>query len=71
MTSTQRRAIGISVTTTLLGAALLSFGTWASGSMVFRPEFTAAMEATNAKLDALLTLQCRATPLDTICRAYR
>lgn len=56
---------------TVLAGLLLLMAPKAAEQVVLRPEFESHLQNENSKLDALLTLQCRESPDDTICRDYK
>ena len=71
MTAAQRSAISVGVKTTLLGALLLGLAALTRDNVIFRPEFNTHVQTEVRLLEAVLTLQCRETPDDSICRPYR
>ena len=70
MTVQTRNQLRVLIWTVLAGLILLT-APKAAEQLVFRPEFDAHLKQEGKKLDALLTLQCRESPDDTICRDYR
>ncbi len=71
MSPAAKSAISVGVKTTVIGALVIAMASMAKEYVIYRPEFNAHLKNENTKLDALLTLQCRVTPDDTICRDYR
>ena len=71
MTPQQKTVITSGVKISLVVALVVALANATREYIIYRPEFNAHLQVENSKLDALLTLQCRVTPDDTICRAYR
>ena len=71
MTPSQRNAIAVGVKTTIIGAGIIGLLGLAQENVIFRPEYEAHVSTEIRMLESVLTLQCRTTPDDTICRNYR
>lgn len=56
---------------TVLAGLILLTAPKAAEQVILRPEYESHIQNEGSKLDALLTLQCRESPDDTICRNYR
>lgn len=70
MTAQTKNQLRVLFWTVLAGLILLT-APKAAEQVILRPEFDRHAMQEMQKLDAILTLQCRATPDDTICRGYK